>query len=72
MINDKEWGRYGNKPPCEHLIALRNFLAKTGLAIWSEHGEQPAGWVNVSCPHCHRTYETELHDDRARLPPLPQ
>ena len=48
---------------CKHLLALRAFLVDNGLKVWSEHGEEPAGWVNVSCGHCSRTYEITLKDD---------
>lgn len=56
------WGHYGKEPPCEHLLALRKHLESSGLRIWSEHGISPFGWVNVSCPHCHRTYEVTLRE----------
>lgn len=56
----KEWGNYGNEPPCEHLIELLGHLYRTGMDIWSEHGESPSGWVNVKCKKCGRTYETTL------------
>lgn len=56
----ESWGKYGSESPCEHLIALRNLLESTGMTVWSEHGESPSGWVNVSCESCRRTYETTL------------
>ena len=55
-----EWNHYGKEPPCEHLLTLHAFLESTNIGIWSEHDEQPAGWVNVQCFHCHRTYEVTL------------
>lgn len=64
------WGKYGGSGPCEHLIELRNTLARLRLAVWSEHGEDPAGWVNVNCEACGRTYETTLHLRREPLEPL--
>ena len=45
---------------CKHLLALRRYLYDYSMEIWSEHGEEPAGWVNVSCPECRRTYEVVL------------
>jgi hypothetical protein len=54
------WGYYGDKPPCEHLVALRAYLEDTGITIWSEHAAEPAGWVNINCPHCQRTHQTVL------------
>lgn len=54
------WGRFGDEAPCEHLLALRDFLEAQGLGVWSEHGEEPQGWVNVSCEACRRTYQTVL------------
>lgn len=56
------WGKWGNEPPCEHLVALRNLLFLTGMCVYSEHGE-PDLWVNVSCEKCHRTYEVSFRDD---------
>lgn len=64
-----KWGYFGEEPPCEHLLNLRAVLEQTGMEVWSEHGEQPSGWVNVYCGRCHRTYETVLRepwdDDRS-------
>lgn len=57
---DDSWGRYGSEPPCEHLIELREFLENNQITVWSEHGEEPAGWVNLHCTRCGRTYETTL------------
>lgn len=56
------WGRFGREPPCEHLIALARHLVASGMAIWSEHGTRPQGWVNVHCATCRRTYETSLDE----------
>lgn len=55
-----DWGRYGQEPPCEHLVALRNFLEASGLKVWAEHAESPWGWCNVHCSDCQRTYQTTL------------
>ena len=57
---DPGWGMWGEQPPCEHLTALREFLEQHKLTVWSEHGEEPHGWVNVGCDVCRRTYETTL------------
>lgn len=57
-----DWGRYGAEPPCEHLKRLAAFLQESQLAVWSEQGEQPRGWVNVFCRQCGRTYETQLDE----------
>lgn len=54
------WGYFGNRPPCAHLVALRAFLEASEMAVYSEHGEDPKGWVNVVCSQCARTYETTL------------
>lgn len=59
-VVDPSWGKYGDEEPCVHLIALREFLQANCLAVYSEHGEQPSGWVNVFCDVCRRTYETTL------------
>lgn len=57
----KGWGYYNrNTPPCEHLVALREFLVRNRMSVWSEHGEGPWGWVNIHCGQCNRTYETVL------------
>jgi hypothetical protein len=58
------WGFWGQEPPCAHLKALRRFIENSPLEVYSEHGEQPAGWVNIHCRKCHRTYETVLCSDR--------
>lgn len=54
------WGHYGMEPPCEHLIALLDYLRRHRMDVWSEHGEDPPGWVNAYCETCHRTYNTTL------------
>jgi len=59
---DEEWGYYGDKPPCEHLLALRKFLEDNDMGVYSEHGEGPMGWVNVHCEKCGRGYEVTLDD----------
>ena len=56
------WGKYGSAAPCEHLVSLRAFLEANGLGVWAEHSEQPAGWCNVHCKACHRTYEVTLRE----------
>ena len=56
----KKWGMYGDEPPCIHLLSLRDFLEANNLEIYSEHGVDPSGWVNIHCPQCGRTYETLL------------
>lgn len=75
MANGKQWGLYGSAPACEHLITLLRFLMDQEMDVWSEHGEEPSGWVNVNCHRCNRTYETTLdpnlnrsgeHDDTER------
>lgn len=45
---------------CRHILDLRAYLESNGLSVWSEHGEQPSGWVNVHCEKCHRTEEITL------------
>lgn len=57
-MSEDRWGYYGDKPPCEHLIALRKFLEDNEIKIYSEHEED--GWVNVRCKKCQRIYETTL------------
>jgi len=57
-----DWGFFGFEPPCEHLVALRQFLESSGLGIWGEDSLHPDGWVNVLCSHCHRTYEVTLRE----------
>ena len=64
---EEDWGRWDPDPPCAHLLALRNALASLQMAVWSEHGVEPSGWVNVRCTHCMKTYEICLHDDRDPL-----
>ena len=59
---EKKWGYYGDEPPCEHLLALRRFLEENEMTIWSEHGTNPFGWVNIHCSKCGRTYETVLDE----------
>lgn len=61
-LHAKGWGRYGGEPPCTHLIMLVKRMRELGVAIWSEHGVQPDGWVNVSCEQCCRTYEVTLRE----------
>ncbi len=60
MAQRRRWGMYGDKPPCTHLLQLRDAIRKLGIEIWSERGEDPQGWVNVWCGECHRTYQTTL------------
>jgi len=55
-----DWGYWGNDPPCEHIIALRNFLIESGLSVYGENTESPRGWVNVNCEKCQKTYEATL------------
>jgi len=62
MSTQEVWGKYGDEPPCEHLLSLREFLVASGLCVYSEHGE-PDHWVNVHCAKCHRTYEVSFRDD---------
>ena len=54
------WGKWGKESPCKHLLKLRSYLEENEIHITSEHGIEPMGWVNVSCP-C-RTYEVVLRD----------
>lgn len=49
--------------PCVHLLNLRSLLRATGMSVWSEHEEDPYGWVNVHCTRCARVYETVLRED---------
>lgn len=63
--NDDNWGEYGEKKPCRHLLALRDFMKSTGMDVWSEHGTEPGGWVNIGCSSCRRTYEAVLSDRNA-------
>jgi hypothetical protein len=58
---DDKWGYYGDKPPCKHLVRLRQYLADEELEIWGEHTE-PDQWVNISCERCSKTYETRLRN----------
>jgi len=58
MASDDEWGFWGNEPPCEHMLALREFLIANWMDIWGEFTDD--GFVNVSCERCSRTYETTL------------
>lgn len=58
-----EWGRYGQEPPCEHLIKLRDTLRENGLRVWGEL--TTGGWVNIHCQECGRTYEDVLDDNRS-------
>ena len=58
---NETWGRFGSEEPCSHLRRLRIFLEDEGMSITSEHGLEPAGWVNVYCS-CGRTYETVLRN----------
>lgn len=45
---------------CKHIHELRMYLEAAGLSVWSEHGEQPWGWVNVHCEKCGRTEQITL------------
>lgn len=56
------WGCWGDAPPCVHLMALRAVIEQHGLSVYSELGTDPAGWVNVHCPACSRTYEVTLQE----------
>ena len=59
---ENRWGYWGKEPPCEHLLALRDYLRQKQLEISSERGENPDGWVNIDCNRCHRCYETILRE----------
>ena len=50
---------------CEHVQALRAWLRKHGISIRSEHGEEPDGWVNVTCSTCATTQEITLIGEQA-------
>lgn len=52
-----------NESECEHVRALRKYLAVSEIEVYSEHGEEPAGWVNVRCERCKRVYETTLRNE---------
>ncbi|KKN32420.1 hypothetical protein LCGC14_0814080 [marine sediment metagenome] len=60
----KGWGRYNRTTPaCDHLISLREFLVRNRMSVYSEHGEEPDGWINwinIHCKQCHRVYEEVL------------
>lgn len=45
---------------CKHIEEVRQQLQARGIKVWSEHGEDPADWVNVWCPECETTYGTVL------------
>ena len=47
---------------CEHVRMLRAYLKAEKLSVYSEHGENPQGWVNASCERCRGTYETLLQE----------
>ena len=55
----QNWGHSVSEKPCEHLLALRDYLELRGLCVWSEHGE-PDAWVNVFCGQCQKTYEVSF------------
>ena len=48
------------REPCIHILEVRDYCKRLGITIWSEHGEDPAGWVNIYCQTCHRTLESAL------------
>jgi uncharacterized protein YbdZ (MbtH family) len=48
------------REPCEHILELARIAKEMGISIWSEHGEQPAGWVNIFCEKCKGTCETAV------------
>lgn len=48
------------KEPCQHIIELSRIAREMGLSIWSEQGEEPAGWVNIHCRDCDGTCETDI------------
>lgn len=56
---------------CEHVRELEALMRQMRLDVYSEHGEEPDGWVNVHCRRCHRTYEIRL-DTRVDARPLPE
>jgi hypothetical protein len=56
----KDWGNYGDQPPCEHLVTLREFLVRNRMSVYSEFSEEPYGWVDISCGSCKRTYQDVL------------
>lgn len=72
MSESDRWGYSGDDPPCKHLLALRALLAEQKITIYSEHGEQPAGWVNIYCKQCGLIREDVLHDNYKPLAPAPQ
>jgi hypothetical protein len=57
-MDEDKWGFYGDKPPCEHLLALRAFLES--MDMWVKGELTDTGWVNVHCRECARTYEVEM------------
>lgn len=46
---------------CEHVLALRAYLRENGIRVYSEDGEEPAGWVNIHCTKCNVIYEDTLN-----------
>jgi len=46
---------------CEHVLELEAIMRHSKIDIYSEHGEEPRGWVNVHCGECDRTYEIRLN-----------
>ncbi len=48
------------KEPCEHMLALAALAGVLRLRIYSEHGEEPAGWVNIHCYRCGAVCETDI------------
>lgn len=56
----KGWGEFNGESPCPCLTGLRKYIEDNNLSVYSEHGEEPSGWVNVHCPNHWRTYEVTL------------
>jgi hypothetical protein len=57
------WGKYGDQPPCEHLLALRRFLEENQMEVIGDDTFDPYGWVNVTCNKCSRCYEVTLNGE---------
>jgi len=49
------------KDRCEHVVKLEQYMRDNGIDVYSEHGEEPRGWVNVTCETCKSTFEIRLN-----------
>ena len=55
----------GSEDYCEHVLDLARYISRIGFSIWGELTEEPHGWVNVWCPMCKATYETDILRDQS-------